>query len=197
MKEAGYRIRLGQEDIQKPGGWEYSIAEVRQHAGYKASNQYKDDIALIRIQRDPKFGQPPTDQVKSIGLFRRPDPWDGQAVWGYGWGKTSEGGSAAHAVLMKVELAVIARPRCSAPPMYDERRIPVTVVCAGAPGRKTCRGDSGGPLVANGQLVGVVSWGSDRCADDKAPGVYTHAGAYAQWIDNVTGGAARAGVAAQ
>jgi hypothetical protein len=197
MKQAGYRIRLGQENIKQPGGWEYSIVEVHQHGGYKESNKYSDDIALIKIQRDPKFGVPPTSQVRTIGLYRGGEPGDTLPVIGFGWGRTSTTSGIANAVLMKVSLNIIGRTRCAKPPLYDDSRIHSSVVCAAAPGAKTCRGDSGGPLVNGGQLVGIVSWGSDRCSDDKAPGVYTRVAAYADWIDRTTGHDAKAGEAAK
>ena len=76
-------------------------------------------------------------------------------------------------------------------------KIHPAVVCAvppggNAPGIKTCRGDSGGPLVnKSGELVGIVSWGSSRCADDGAPDVYVRVSSYVQWIKVATGGAVK------
>ena len=58
-------------------------------------------------------------------------------------------------------------------------------MCAGAgDGVGSCHGDSGGPLVARTadgvfELVGVVSWGSQRC---DAVGVYSKISTFLEWI---------------
>jgi trypsin len=56
-------------------------------------------------------------------------------------------------------------------------------LCADGPGTDSCFGDSGGPLfseaVSPPKQVGVVSFGSEVCADPTHPGVYTRLGAQA------------------
>lgn len=47
------------------------------------------------------------------------------------------------------------------------------------------QGDSGGPLVANGELIGIVSWGKP-CAVGK-PDVFTRVYYYREWIKRITG----------
>ena len=42
------------------------------------------------------------------------------------------------------------------------------------------QGDSGGPLVANGEQLGIVSWGTP-CAKGK-PDVFTRVYSYVSWI---------------
>jgi hypothetical protein len=62
-----------------------------------------------------------------------------------------------------------------------------TMVCAGSGTVDTCFGDSGGPLsVDDGGtplLVGLTSFGTEECADDIAPGVYTEVLAYADMTE--------------
>jgi secreted trypsin-like serine protease len=189
MVKAGYRVRLGQEDISRPGGVTYRIDRFVHAPGYTPT--YVGDLALVHIVADqPQSARDPS-QIREIPLLRGGAPGDGAPVMGFGWGRTSDAGANASAVLMRVPLNIIAQPRCAAMPDKGPQKIHANVVCAAAPGRKTCRGDSGGPLVAGGRLVGVVSWGSERCANDSQPGVYTRVGSYAEWIDRVTGGTAR------
>ncbi len=50
----------------------------------------------------------------------------------------------------------------------------------------SCFGDSGGPLVADlpggRYLVGVVSFGGNRCGDPRAPSVYARVSSEIDWI---------------
>ena len=191
MVESGYRVRLGQEDISRPGGLDYKIDRIVKHT---RSNMYNNDIALLHIVADN--GQPARNrsQIREISLAGGNAPNTGDAVTGYGWGATKDDGDTSHAVLMGVTLSTEDQDECS-------RKLPgkihSAVVCAVPPrgtakGIKTCRGDSGGPLVNQaGQLVGIVSWGSSRCADDSAPDVYVRVSSFAAWIKVATGGAVR------
>jgi trypsin len=58
-------------------------------------------------------------------------------------------------------------------------------------GTDSCQGDSGGPLVVQRQgsplLVGVVSYGGEKCADPNSPGVYARVASFSDWIQTTTG----------
>ena len=195
MAEKGFTIRLGVRDISRDEGVSYPIQRIVFHPGWdEKKSMYVNDIALIRIDPtrpvrgaavDP--ARPPT--YAPISLHRGPPPADRKPVRASGWGKTRDvtldKGSSA---LLEVEMDVLAEPRCAALPGYGPTKIHSNVVCAAAPGRQTCRGDSGGPIVFRDGapvLVGVVSWGKERCSGDGQPGVYTRVGAYVPWIDSV------------
>ena len=187
MMRVGYRVRLGQERIDLEGGWTFKIDKVVRHPQYLPLKG--GDIALIHIVKDQQQADPPQTQVRPIALFRGADATPSEAVSAFGWGRTANTGNRSNAVMLKVGLNIVDRPTC------DKARVALVdarVVCAAAPGRKTCSNDSGGPLVnAANQLVGLVSAGGKSCADDGVPGVYTRVGAYLPWISQVTGGAVR------
>jgi hypothetical protein len=198
MVNAGYRVRLGAEDISKDGGISYKIDRIVRHSGYAAvrhpdapaapvppPNMYANDIALIRIvddgpprPRDPK-------QISPIELYSGPPLKSGTQVTASGWGKTQPvEAHAPNAILLKVDLQLMDVETCQGQRNYGPERINDKVICAAFKGRSTCRGDSGGPLTLTNQsrLIGVVSWGKKECNGDGQPGVYTSVVAYADWI---------------
>jgi hypothetical protein len=191
MVKAGYRVRLGTQDISKGDGWTYKIDRIVRHSQYGGKklpatpNMYANDIALIHIVEDLR--QPPRDpaRVRAIPLYERPVP-AGAEVTGTGWGKTEAvEGHAPSAVLMKVDLRVMETGRCQQLPGYGPQKIHANVICAAHPERSTCQGDSGGAItLTNGAptVVGVVSWGKKRCSGDGQPGAYTRVASYRDWI---------------
>ncbi len=199
MVRAGYRVRLGAEDISKDQGLVYRIDRIVRHSQYSERrhpdapgapvpppNMYANDIALMHIVDDgPKKVRDPK-QIHPIELYQGPAPGSGTPVTGSGWGKTQPVDQhAPNAILLKVDLQVMDVATCQRLPDYGPERISNRVICAARKGQSTCRGDSGGPLtLTNGtpKLVGVISWGKARCNGDGQPGVYTSVVAYADWI---------------
>ena len=191
MVKAGYRVRLGAQDISKSDGWTYKIDRIVRHSQYGSKklpatpNMYANDIALIHIVEDRR--QPPRDpaRVRAIPLYEKPVPAQAE-VTGTGWGKTEAvEGHAPSAVLMKVDLRVMETARCQQLPGYGPQKIHGNVICAAHPQRSTCQGDSGGAIIlTNGAptVVGVVSWGKKRCSGDGQPGAYTRVASYRDWI---------------
>ncbi len=185
MVQAGYRVRLGAEDISKDNGWTFKIDRIVRHSNYKT--RYAHDIALIHIVADgPQKPLDPT-QVRPIPLHRGPFPREGEEVTATGWGKTEPvEGNAPAAVLLKVDLRALSTASCQALPNYGVERVHDGVICAANPRRSVCQGDSGGPLIlTNGTptLVGIVSWGKKRCTGDGQPGVFTRVESYLGWIE--------------
>ena len=92
--------------------------------------------------------------------------------------------------LMQVELPLVGEETCRK--AYPGAAIDGRTLCAGLRkgGKDSCQGDSGGPLVVRDGdewvQVGVVSWGAG-CAKPGKYGVYTHTGAFADWVNETTG----------
>lgn len=192
MVKAGYRVRLGAEDISRDDGMTYRIDRIVRHADYEEEerperpNMYNNDIALVHIVDDGSPRKRDPSQIRAIPIFKGPLPAAGTEVTGTGWGKTQAvDGIAPSAVLMKVDLQVVGNPQCMNMPGYGPTKIHNKVICASNPQRATCRGDSGGPVIfTNGvpMLVGIISWGKKRCAGDGQPNVFTAVDAYVDWI---------------
>jgi hypothetical protein len=191
MVKAGYRVRLGAEDVSKGEGVSFKIDRIVRHSRYDAKplpaspNMYTNDIALVHIVDDgtPKPRDPA--RIRPIPVYERTIP-SGAEVTGTGWGKTEAvEGHAPSAVLMKVDLRVMDTERCKKLPGYGPQKIHSKIICAAHPQRSTCQGDSGGPIIlTNGAptVVGIVSWGKKRCSGDGQPGAYTRVESYLGWI---------------
>jgi hypothetical protein len=198
MVNAGYRVRLGAEDISKDGGISYRIDRIVRHSGYAAvrhpdapaapvppPNMYSNDIALIHIVDDGPSRPRDPQQIRPIELYSGPPLNSGAQVTASGWGKTKPvEAHAPNAILLKVDLQLMDVGTCQRQKNYGPERISDKVICAAFKGRSTCRGDSGGPLTLTNEsrLIGVVSWGKKECNGDGQPGVYTSVLAYSDWI---------------
>ncbi|NYD36462.1 serine protease [Actinomycetospora corticicola] len=104
----------------------------------------------------------------------------GTAARIYGWGATSENGTASR-YLLGATVPIREDSYCkSSASSFD----PTLLTCAGfdTGGVDTCQGDSGGPLVAGGKLIGITSFG-DGCARAGKPGYYTRVGANSALIE--------------
>jgi hypothetical protein len=193
MVNAGYRVRLGAEDISRDKGLTYKIDRIVRHANFDAKplpahpNMYANDIALVHIVDDGPPQRRDPSQVREIPLHRGPAPAAGTPVTGSGWGKTQPvEGNVPNAVLLKVDLKLMDQTQCTNLPGYGPEKIQGKVFCAANPQRSTCQGDSGGPIIlTNGAptLVGIISWGKKRCTGDGQPGVYTRVESYLDWIN--------------
>ncbi|RFA25869.1 hypothetical protein CAI21_18125 [Alkalilimnicola ehrlichii] len=175
-----HSLLLGGERLRVIGVW----LHPRYHPGTLAH-----DLALLKLA--DTFNGPPMRIGEAE--FARPTDQTGRHATVIGWGVTSNQGSRPFR-LQEAELRLIDRGRCrqdfnNADPAYP----PITdrMLCAGYEveyyqQRDSCRGDSGGPLmVHDGQayvLVGVVSWGPERCATEGLYGVYTDLTQYTDWI---------------
>jgi Trypsin len=189
--KAGYRVRLGMQDISRDEGVSFRIDRIVRHSQYADQplptkpNRYYNDIALIHIVQDGPSKRIDPTQIQSIPLYEGPALARAE-VSATGWGKTMPvDAHEPNAVLLKVDMKVMATERCRELPGYGPDKIHDKVICAADPGRSTCRGDSGGGLTfTNGapRVVGVVSWGKTRCAGDGQPGAYTRIANYIDWI---------------
>lgn len=191
---AGFRVRLGAQDISAGDGLVYRIVSFIRHSQYDASSQdlarppnmYANDIALLRIAPDGAPQRRDPALIRPIPLNRTPLA-DGDPVSATGWGAIGQGNANINsAVLLRVDLRLMGQRTCESRPDRGGGKVHSKVFCAANPKQSTCGGDSGGPVVlTNGTpvLAGLVSWGSSRCGGDGRPSVYTRIDQYLDWID--------------
>nr|XP_023028142.1 trypsin-like [Leptinotarsa decemlineata] len=103
-----------------------------------------------------------------------------------GWGYTFNDKILAPVILQQVSIPILSHAACSR--AYAGESITSQMFCAGlygTGGKDSCQGDSGGPAVADGEVVGIVSWGNG-CGDPYFPGVYVKVSSLRDWIKQVT-----------
>ncbi|XP_026327603.1 serine protease persephone-like [Hyposmocoma kahamanoa] len=167
---------------------DHRIARIYMHPEYTRKEKYHD-IALLRIETPLKF----SSNLNAACLYTGDeDPTIPLTVTG--WGQTSVAKQRRSNMLLKANVTVVPRDRCSEN-YRDWRKLPRGVteqqLCAGDPEglHDTCQGDSGGPLQGetsnDGQyrLVGVTSFG--RGCGSPIPGVYTRLRHYLDWIESI------------
>ncbi|KAJ8668475.1 hypothetical protein QAD02_010138 [Eretmocerus hayati] len=167
------------------------VMKIKHESFNKNPNtKFSDDIALLKLGRTVEF----TDQIQPICLPIKSDtPFEMKVV---GWGITSN--STRSEVLLEsvVDLAY-DQQKCES--FYRASGFTIlspTQICAGgSPRVNSCLGDSGGPLMeynvdetakmgekTRQAIIGIVSFGIDRCSDEGDYGIYTKVYDYIPWI---------------
>ncbi|XP_053547790.1 trypsin [Bombina bombina] len=171
------QVRLGEHNIEVLEGTEQFIDadKVILHPEYNPSN-IDNDIMLIRLATPATLNE----YVQPISLPTRCDPAGTQCLLS-GWGNTQSNGVHFPDVLQCLDAPILSNQECS---NAYPKRITDNMTCMGyLEGEKdSCQVDSGGPAVCNGELQGVISWGTG-CALPGLPGVYAKVCNYISWIE--------------
>jgi trypsin len=175
------KIIIGRDDLTAGEGTEISVRKTWANPAYDASTN-AGDIAVLSLSVPL-----PESHVVPVAPEGSPAYRPGTRADVYGWGDTTGDGLLAMR-LHAASVRVLEDAECGRayPGSVEGRYEADAMLCAGERlgGRDACQGDSGGPLVADGQLIGLVSWGSG-CGIVGRPGVYTRmssvAGLIAAW----------------
>ncbi|XP_055622122.1 chymotrypsin-1-like [Toxorhynchites rutilus septentrionalis] len=156
-------------------GIRYDLEDIIQHRFYNP-RRMENDISLLHVASQIVF----TSKVGQIPLGSEfiQQPLTAQAS---GWGQTSHPGSlAGH--LQFVNVTIISLDECRERQVFgNDAFVHENTICTSSPqGIGMCMGDSGGPLISEGQLQGVVSWGTP-CALG-IPDVFSRVSSHRSWI---------------
>jgi hypothetical protein len=181
---AGMKIYLGHHDISASSTTRgllevRTAAQVKYHRGF-SMRTLQDDIALIILNS----AAPVDNNVKITPVALSATSASDTMATVAGWGQTFWG-SATSSRLLEATMDIWTQLKCQE--KYRGFQAPVTIstkqVCAGSPGKDSCRGDSGGPLHVQRDnayvQIGIVSFGG-MCGE--YPGVYTRVASYTDWI---------------
>lgn len=172
-------IVVGIVDLESEG-ISYKAEKLFVHPGFDKVLKM-NDIGLVQTKKPIEFDL----NVQSIPLgfaFAKPNI---VAVTS-GWGRITIQG-ARTTYLQYLNVTIMDNDDCRQGHRLSKRAVFIydNVMCSqNGKMRGTCNGDSGGPLVANGELIGVVSWGI-RCAIG-LPDVFTRISEHAKWIEMST-----------
>lgn len=136
------------------------------------SNVPRGDVAVATLKAPLDLSGPDVQPAALVGADQRTPP--GTTVRVSGWGLTETDPEPVFPdILQAVDLLTVSDQSCAT--RWGSRLDFATMLCAVAPGKDSCDGDSGGPLsLTDGTLVGLVSFGANKCADANAtPGIYT------------------------
>jgi len=167
-----------------------SVSAVRIHPNYRAAT-FHNDLALLRLSSDSQAT--PLDLAKSQIVSALAGGSHDEALQIMGWGSTSPSGYGLSSSLREASVDYVSSGDCSS----QWGNLSGNQICAGemnpqGVAQDSCRGDSGGPLVYGepGQqwLVGITSYGHEKCATAGVPAVYTRVDRYLGWLEQTTSG---------
>lgn len=147
---------------------------------------FANDIALIKLDQPVTY----TDRTSPLCLVRFSDNAKVTSkectITGYGISNTNDVRRELNG-LHEARVPLVDHSTCSRVKGY-ENQLTEHMICAGFEegGVDSCNGDSGGPLQCNingtWYQMGITSWGGERCAEPRKPGVYTDVSQYTDWI---------------
>lgn len=174
----------------------YKITQIIPHPGYDPEGNFRNDIALLRLEQPTNTPQGAATP-KSITLPTLRDyltlyqPGVRHQV--NGWGVTGDGNVTDY--LQTAAIPYLDQDECFEKYLSLYGGLPEGAFCAGwiEGGIDSCGGDSGGPIFFTGDtgvapysnqpiLTGVVSWGRG-CAQPGFPGIYTMAFYFSTWLE--------------
>eukprot|EP00094_Tigriopus_californicus_P005848 TCALIF_05636-PA protein Name:"Similar to Sb Serine proteinase stubble (Drosophila melanogaster)" AED:0.18 eAED:0.19 QI:0/-1/0/1/-1/1/1/0/269 len=164
------RVRLGEWNVREQSEpfphEDYEVERKIEHKGYEPAT-FKNDIALVRLNRDVKYRQ----HIIPVCLPSPNEVFTDKPAVVVGWGRTAHGQLSTPARLQEVEVEVVDSTSCQDWFRQNNRKETIfqkEFICAGfvTGGKDSCQGDSGGPLVTQKVSLRIhkgIAWGVYRC----------------------------------
>ena len=178
------------------------VATVTMHPKYDANSDAPEyDVAVLKLKSAlngvPTIRVATAEEAVTLTAPRAP-------VRVAGWGSISKGTDRVYPDIYQIgSLIVFPEASCGGGKPFTIDGItfygygpgdvnPRVMLCAeGVTGGKivdSCVGDSGGPLIGgtstDRRLVGIVSWGLNRCATTSGAGVYSRVSAFTAFLES-------------
>lgn len=183
-KPGDLRLVIGEHDVDVAHlfGRTHKVTAIKVHDKF-VHERWTNDLALLRLERPVKV-MPICLPTLDTKMYRN--------LVVAGWGRRATDDLLRPSRLHDVTLPLVGKVACEK--AWTRSRVNSDLqVCAGAEGRDTCVYDSGSPLmeVPPGQrsrsvgtttLIGVTSFGSNKCGEATKPGVYSRVTSYLTWI---------------
>jgi len=171
-------------------GQTIGVAKIFMHPDYRGAGQ--GDLAVLKLKRPTRAPAAQLSDEGSDSSMTAP----GSVLSVAGWGATTPSGhDPGSDMLMEAEEITLHRGSCKR--AYPRKFKGSEQICTNGPrigtgqNSSSCYGDSGGPLMADTThgrvLVGVVSYGGDRCGDPRFPTVYARVAPQLDWIHRSAG----------
>lgn len=180
-----FEVVVGRGRLSSTEGERIPIAAIRVNPSFR-DYEPRNDVAVLLLSRPARAPVLPLAGGADAGLTAAD-----QTVRVYGWGAKKRNGRSSDDLKVGVMRALSAAA-CSR--RYPDVSSDTGQLCATGPGDglpDACSGDSGGPLVAGqgpgARVVGIVSYGGERCGDPKRPTVFTRVADFAPWIARQAG----------
>jgi len=140
---------------------------------------YNYDLAILTLRNRVQE----QNDTQVIPLASQPADV-GSQITVTGWGQIGAQEPESK-VLLRAELTILEQEDCVAR-WGTGQSVLGSMFCGMSQQQSSCKGDSGGPVTnSNGQLVGVVSWGSSKCLHELLPNVFVNLTRkdVREWID--------------
>lgn len=168
-------------------GQRIAVAAIRVNPAYVDSTA-RNDVAVLLLATPTAAPALPLAGTGDGGLTAA-----GATLLLYGWGGVQSVDGSGSDDLKAGSMRALSDSACGR--LWGSLYAPSGQVCAVGPDAgvpDACPGDSGSSLVggqdAGARLVGIVSFGGERCGDPRAPTVFTRVSSYAGWIAQQAGG---------
>ncbi|KAJ6640877.1 Chymotrypsin-like protease CTRL-1 [Pseudolycoriella hygida] len=172
--------------VYQNAGVRHAVKSIIVHEYYNEIT-VENDVAVIELLYGIRFNKN-TQPIKLS--FRLPPSQTNLTTTGWGYQNESARISPNHLQMLAVKSITFSKCLQYEPIDPEEPLVKLIVgknFCVQNPqGEGICNGDSGGGIVWNETLIGVISFGADKCAIGK-PVVCSSIPAFRYWIEKTTG----------